>query len=113
MTGNELLRWLEELMANYSPGRESGEALRRFVIRECQDIVRDHREAFIEALGQWLSRRQEPHTMLAVKLAAVYRLHELREPISDLLEAVERGEAFMPHYARSLRDTLSQLPLAE
>jgi hypothetical protein len=79
MTGNELLRWLEELMANYSPGRESGEALRRFVIRECQDIVRDHREAFIEALGQWLSRRQE----------------------------------FMPHYARSLRDTLSQLPLAE
>jgi hypothetical protein len=98
MTDNTLLQWLDHLVANYPEDRMSGWEPYEFVVRQCQDVIHQNREELIDAVTHWLARRREPYVTLALSLAAEYHLSELREPIEDLLAAVERGEAFKPYY---------------
>lgn len=112
MAGGDMRDWLDGLVRDY-PDRTSGEDLQRFVSRQCISAVQEQRDALVAALTDWLGRHQEPHSMLAVRIAAEHGLFELRVPIGDLLSAVQSGVAFKPqlrsYYVARLQDALAQL----
>ncbi len=57
-------------------------------------LMIEDRNALVGALKEWLSRRKDPETMVAISIAKEYQLFEL---VSDLniLEKNRRGERFL------------------
>lgn len=108
MTGEEIRNWLDDELANY-PERASGQELRAYLVRRTAPLVSSERVSLIEALSAWLQLREEPRTMLAMRIGAEHHLSELRGAVEDLLEDVRAGEAFLPYYERWIRDALEQL----
>jgi hypothetical protein len=104
--------WLDDLVLSF-PERASGEELQRFVVGQCRPILDRERAALVQALEEWIGRREEPRSMLAARLAAELRLGELKEPIHGLLSAVKSGAAFMPqlkdYYVARLEEILRAL----
>ncbi len=108
MTGEEIRRWLDDELANY-PERASGQELRGYLVRRTAPLVASDRAALVEALSAWLQLREEPRTMLAMRIGAEHRLSELHRAVEDLLEDVRSGEAFLRYYERWIVEALEQL----
>lgn len=108
MTGAEVRKWLDEELANY-PDRTPGQELRDYLVRRTAPLVDTDRASLVEALFAWLQLREEPRTMLAMRIASKHRLVELHGAVAELLEDVRAGEAFLPYYERWILEALEQL----
>ena len=108
MSKTDIFNDLEADLSN--PGsRKSGEYLEdRITVRLRQSLVHD-RDGVVGALTDWLILRQEPQTMLAVRMAAKFRLGELRKPIEELGRDIEKGKAFLPFYKRWVDEALEAM----
>lgn len=100
--------WLDDAVGQYPP-RSSGEDFYGFMIKLVGDAVAEERAALVGALTTWLRMRKEPKTMVAVEIAAVYHLHELRQEIERLLGDVKSGVSFKPYYARGIIEALARI----
>lgn len=103
-----VLQWLDEEVELY-PGRASAVDFYSFIEKKVSSVLNDNREEIIYALNNWLKLRSEPRTMLAVKLAAIFNLVELKSEILILLEDVKSGNAFATYYEKSIQKDLDKL----
>lgn len=94
------------------PERASGEALCEHVVRKCNPLVKSSRPELIDVLGVWVKLRSEPKTMLAVEIAATYRIHELIGDIEHLLAEVTSGVTFKEFYAVEISNALSRVSMS-
>lgn len=108
MTGVEVRKWLDDELANY-PDRTPGQELRAYLVLRTRPLVDTDRASLVEALSAWLQLREEPRTMLALRIAAEHRLVELHGAVADLLDDVRAGEAFLPYYERWILEALEHL----
>ncbi len=101
MNSKAAREWLEGELEGF-PSRASGEDLYRFFLQITKRIVEsddpEDRAWLIEGLREWIGLRNEPRTMLAVEIASVYHLHEMREDIQRLLDDVRAGNTFSRFY---------------
>ncbi|MCK9589240.1 MAG: hypothetical protein WC076_09860 [Terrimicrobiaceae bacterium] len=105
----------EEIIAIFetdfsNPGSvKSGEYLEDHVLTHAQEIVKANRGALIEILADWLAMRTEPQTMLAVKIAGVLCVRELRNALLKLRDDVAVGRAFLPFYTKRIDAALRDM----
>ena len=108
MTGAEVRKWLDEELAN-QPDRTPGQELLAYLVRRTAPLVATDRSSLVEALSAWLLLREEPRTMLAMRIAAEHRLVELHGAVAELLEHVRADGAFLPYYERWILEALEHL----
>jgi hypothetical protein len=110
MNTDDAIQWLEGELQGF-PSRADGAELYRFFIRIVRQPLEnvEERPLLIDALRHWLSLRSEPRTMLAVEIASVFQLSELRVNIEGLLEDIKSGKSFQPFYARGVLAALQQI----
>lgn len=75
-----------------------GEILQERVLVIAARFEREDRAALVEVLSEWLRRRSEPHSILAMHVAAELGLTELGYLILALRQDVIDGRAFLPCY---------------
>lgn len=88
---------------------KSGEYLEEHVLMHAQEIVRQERPALIEVLTDWVVLREEPQTMLAVRIAKSLHLHELRNVLLALRKDVVSGRVFLPFYVKWIDEALNAM----
>jgi hypothetical protein len=103
----EILKWLEGEIEGY-PERTTGNECADYVVRLAGRIVESDRNALIEAMHEWIVQR-EKRTLLAVRIAAEYKLLELKPDIEGLLENVQTGKVFSPYYQEFLVPALERM----
>lgn len=111
MNTDEATAWLESELKGF-PERASGEDLYQFFVRIARRPLSSDakdRQAFVEALREWFRSRSEPRTMLAVEIAAVHGVNELRADIEALLHDVKGGIAFRPFYSENIERALRRI----
>ena len=88
---------------------KSGEYLEEHIVNYAKEMFINDRTGVIDALREWLVLREEPKTMLAVKVVEELTIKELKEEIINLKKDIEGGKAFLPFYVRSVDKALSVL----
>jgi hypothetical protein len=93
------------------PGAEkSGEYLYAHVAAVARHAVESgHREELLNILQDWIARRSEPETMLAVYLSYQLRLAELTTGLSTLRADIQSGKCFMPYYSLKVERALAAI----
>lgn len=108
MSKEEILLILEGDINN--PGSsKSGEYLEEHVLRHSAEIVQTDRQGLVEALKEWIEAKEEPRTMLAVRIARKLGLLELIPQIKDLREEIAHGGVFPKFYLRYIDEALNVL----
>ena len=104
-------RAMEDLEADIAgfPERASGEEFYEFMINQAGRWIERDPEGLVGALRAWLALRAEPRTMLAVEIAARFRLTELRPEIEWLPADVRAGQAFRSHSVRPIEKALANI----
>lgn len=93
-----------------NPGSyKSGEYLEESVFRHSTEIIQTDRQGLVEALKEWIEAKEEPHTMLAVRIARRLRLMEMIPQIKDLRDEIARGGVFPKFYLRYIDEALNVL----
>ena len=103
---------IEELLnqeVEVFPSRASGEDLYEHINKISVRLIDESREDFIMVMIHWLELRSEPKTMLAVDIIGKNRLIELKEPLKDLLDDVNKGKAFKSFYERPIKKSLKKI----
>jgi hypothetical protein len=82
------------------PGAEkSGEYLYDHVATVARHaLATGQREDLLNILQEWIARRSEPETMLAVDLVRELRLAELVRQLRELHAEIQAGKCFLPCY---------------
>lgn len=88
---------------------KSGEWLEEHIADALKTFVSSDREGVVAALAEWIAMRDEPRSMIAVRMAMKYRLKELRDPIAALRKDVESGKVFLPFYKKKIDAALDEL----
>lgn len=104
----ELLQILDAEVVGF-PTKASGEQLYERIGKIAACYAKAERSELIAALADWLQLRSEPKTMIALDIAGKLQLTELRPQIERLLSDVEKGQAFMPFYARPIKAVLTRI----
>lgn len=93
------------------PGSEkSGEYLYEHVAAVAKHaIATGHREELVNILQDWIARRSEPETMLAVDLSYQLRLAELATGLNTLCADIQSGKCFMPYYSLQVERALAAI----
>jgi hypothetical protein len=105
---NDALRALDDAVDAF-PERASGEDLYVHISDLASRLERSDRRQLVEAFVDWLKRRREPQTMLAVDIIGQLRLVELRGHLEELLSDVQAGRAFLPFYANPISRALAMV----
>jgi hypothetical protein len=104
--------WLEHELHFY-PDQASGNKLYAYSKERLAGVLEYDRVGFVAALREWIWLESEPRTLLAVHLAAEFRLTELRTDLHALLERFESGQAFHPSlrtlFAKQIHESLSRI----
>jgi len=108
MSKNSILAELRSAL-NDPGAQKSGEYLQEHVARQLRRSIGHDRLGVVQALESWLETREEPQTMLAVRMAAEFEIQELRQPIEQLAREIETGDAFLPYYKRWTDEALEKL----
>ncbi len=83
------------------PGAEkSGEYLEDLIFRRAVKLIEEDRAGVIEAFCEWISLREEPYTMIAVRIAGKLRIRELLSDIEKLKIDIESKKTFLPFYIK-------------
>lgn len=109
MEPSRVSRALQECFED--PGAEkSGEYLYAHVAAVARHAVENgHREELLNILRDWIAKRREPETMLAVDLAGDLRLVNLERQLDALLADVLAGRCFMPFYSQWIERALAAI----
>lgn len=93
------------------PGAEkSGEYLYDHVAAVARHaLATGQREDLLNILQEWIARRSEPETMLAVYLVRELRLAELSRQLRVLDADIQGGKCFMPFYGLKVRRALAAI----
>jgi hypothetical protein len=98
MEPSRVSRALQECFED--PGAEkSGEYLYAHVAAVARHAVESgYREELLNILRDWIAKRREPETMLAVDLVRELRLAELVRQVRELHAEIQAGKCFLPCY---------------
>jgi hypothetical protein len=108
MSKEEVLSALETTFND--PGSfKSGEYLEEHVLLYARQFLHTDRLGLVDALCSWIILKNEPRTMLAVRIAKELGLQELRQVIEMLRHEVAAGKVFPKYYLRDLDEALSTL----
>jgi len=93
------------------PGAEkSGEYLYDHVAAVARHaLATGQREDLLNILQEWIARRSEPETMLAVYLVRELRLAELTRQLRALHADILAGKCFMPFYGVKVKRALAAI----
>lgn len=105
---SEMKKWLDSEIEDY-PWRASGEELYEYIRKKVAPYVTEERNEVVEALREWIDLRKEPHTMIAVDLAAKFNISEVSSDIDLLLMDVKKGKVFKEFYERPIKDSLKRM----
>jgi len=108
MSKNSILEKLQTAL-NDPGSQKSGEYLQDLVAKQLKRSVDDDRAGVVQALEAWLKTREEPQTMLAVRMAMAFEIKELRQSIEQLAREIEKGDTFLPYYKRWTDEALDKL----
>jgi hypothetical protein len=109
MKKQEILEWLESEVQGY-PERATGNECADHVVRLAGRVVESDRRELVEAMREWIVQR-EKRTLLAVRIAAEYKLLELKPDIEHLLEDVRAKVVFLPYYQEFIVPALERMKL--
>jgi hypothetical protein len=108
MSKQEVLSVLETAVND--PGSfKSGEYLDDHVLLYARRFLHTDRLGLIDALSKWVSLKNEPRTMLAIRAAKELDLRELRRVIETLRQEVAAGKVFPKFYLRDIDEVLNSL----
>jgi len=107
MTKQEILKWLEGEVQGY-PERATGNECEDFVVGTAGRVVQSDRQELVEAMRHWIIERGN-RTLLAVRIAAEYKLRELKPDIERLLEDVRTDRSFSPFYEEFITPALKRI----
>jgi hypothetical protein len=107
MTKQEILEWLDGEVEGY-PKRATGNECADYVVRLAGRVVESDRRELVEAMREWIVQHGK-RTLLAVRIAAEYKLLELKPDIEHLLEDVRSKKAFQPYYQEFLVPALERM----
>ena len=108
MSKEDILILLDTAMTD--PGSiKSGEYLEEHAYEYLRRVLHFDREGITQALCEWIDRRTEPETMLAVRLARRLKVIEVKPHIANLRKEVDRGEVFMRFYLLTIDQALDEL----
>ncbi len=84
-----------------NPGSlKSGEFLEDRIRERAARLIPGDRAGVVDAFRDWIARRSEPFTMLAVDVARMESLTELEPEVEGLQRDIAAGLCFRPHYVR-------------
>ncbi len=108
MSEQEVLSVLETAIND--PGSfKSGEYLDNHVLLCARQFLHTDRPGLIDALRKWVRLKNEPRTMLAIRVAKELDLRELRGVIQMLRQEVATGKVFPKFYLRDIDESLGNL----
>jgi len=107
MTKQEILDWLEGEVQGY-PERATGNECEDFIVRLASRVVQSDRKELVAAMQYWIGERGK-RTLLAVRIAAEHKLHELKPEVERLLADVRSGKAFSPYYEEFITPALKRI----
>jgi hypothetical protein len=108
MNKEDIVRIFETDMTD--PGSlQSGEYLKTHILAHAQVVARMNRSALVAVLIDWLTLREEPQTMLAVRVAQDLGLHELRSALLVLRQEIVAGRVFWPYYVKDIDNALNAI----
>lgn len=108
MSKEEILRTFETALTD--PGSlKSGEYLEEHILVSAKKLILTDRANLVNVLREWLSMKDEPRTMLAVKVAKELDLKELVSDLKALRQDIETGKVFLPFYVRRIDEALDVL----
>ena len=108
MTKEEMLLELKKDFDNPTYEKE-GNMFQNAVRKRCKILVKKDREILIEILIDWLNMREEPHTMLAVRIVANLELIELKSYIMKLGKEISDGRLFYNYYLSDINSALNSI----
>jgi hypothetical protein len=107
MTKDEVLAIFEAAFAD--PGSIDGQYFYERLLDGARLIIKTNRLDLIEIFNDWISRKSEPHTSMAVMISGDINLWELSQPLKELREDVITGKAFLPYYVFWIDQALGRL----
>lgn len=107
MNKQEIIEWLEMEIEGY-PARATGNECEDHIVTLAGRLVDSDRENFVEAMRCWITEYSN-RTLMATKIAAEHKLHELKPEIEKLLKDVRSGSAFLPYYEEIIAPALNKL----
>lgn len=93
-----------------NPGsQKSGEYLSEHLIQRARSFLNEDRIGVVEALREWIARRDKLYTLHAVTIARELHLVELADDIGRLHAEIQSGAVFLPYYSQWTESALSAL----
>jgi len=124
MTKKELVSLIDGL-GKEMPGRMTGNDENSFLAQKISPLIATNRLIVVSLLSDWLAVRipqemresgagvHEGRIWLALELAQLNSLYELRADVESLLRAIEAGTTFLPYYAPMVEEYLQGIPFAK
>jgi hypothetical protein len=120
MTKHDVLVWIDNESSAF-PERASGNEINTAIAQRIKPILGTDRPAVVDALRELIALRipqadrkpgdsiPEAKLWLALEVAAVNGLVELREDLRALIADVRSGKSFLPYYEEMLAKYLKRL----
>jgi hypothetical protein len=117
MTKEEVVAVINRL-GKEMPSRMTGNEENSFLARKISPLIATHRSVVVSLLRDWLAVRipqasrqagagvHEGRIWLALELAQLNSLYELKPDVESLLHAIEAGDTFLPYYAPMVEEYL-------
>lgn len=97
MTKKDVLLEFETAALN-PDAKYSGNEYEEYVLKRATRLILTDRKGVIEALQYWLQLRDDSETMIAVDLAGILVIPELKPDLEELRNEIEAGRVFYPYY---------------
>lgn len=120
MTKRDVLNWIEDDSRTFDE-RTTGNESNPITAQRIRPLIDSNRQAVVDALRELLALRipdsvretqdgiRESRLWLALEIAAVNGLAELRDDVSSLIADVRSGKTFKPYYEEMLANYLKRL----
>lgn len=120
MTKEELMAVIDRL-GKEMPSRMTGNEENSFLAQKISPLIANDRPVVVSLLRDWLAVRipqasrqsgagvHEGRIWLALELARLNSLCELKPDVESLLQAIEAGATFLPYYAPMVEEYLQAI----
>ncbi|MGH8454108.1 MAG: hypothetical protein ACRESW_06115 [Nevskiales bacterium] len=120
MTKQDIADFIDRLGAGI-PERISGNEENAIIAARLENIALNERDTLVELLREWISMRiiksgetkdygkKTGQLFLALEVACLYDLNELRPDIELLIKDAREGKTYLPYYAEMITNYLDKL----